>query len=312
MITLHELIESGVHFGHRVSRWNPKMKPYIYGKRSLIHIIDLRETIRGLIRASNFLKNIVSEGNDVLFVGTKRQARSLIQSEAARCGMPFVNERWLGGTLSNYTTIRERLKRLEHLESIESDGRAELYSKKEISQLMREKRRIKRNLDGIRNMGKLPGAIIIVDGKREHIAVKEARKLDIPTICILDTDCDPELVDIPIPGNDDAFRSIKVLLTRLTEAVLEGKKAYQDKEMVAAKEREKAKQAEEKEKRDREIAARKMAEKRKEEKETSGTGDDESAKDEKSGEPAEEKSKEEKEKAGVNANSDEKDKEESK
>jgi small subunit ribosomal protein S2 len=217
MITLQELIDSGVHFGHRVSRWNPKMKPYIYGRRNLIHIINLRETVRGIIRASNFLKNLVAEGAGVLFVGTKRQARNIVISEARRCGMPFVSERWLGGTLTNYMTIRERLNRLQHIENIESDGRLELYSKKEISALMREKRRILRNLEGIRDMEKLPGALIVVDSRRENIAVKEARKLGIVTICILDTDCDPDMADIAIPGNDDAFRSIKVLLSRLTE-----------------------------------------------------------------------------------------------
>ncbi len=258
MITLQELIDSGVHFGHRVSRWNPKMKPYIHGRRSLIHIINLRETVRGLIRATNFLKHVASEGQLVLYVGTKRQAKTIIFTEAERSGMPFVNERWLGGTLTNYSTIRERLARLQHLEDIEADGRINLYAKKEVSQLMREKRKIQRNLQGIRNMNRLPGALIVVDNRREHIAVQEAKKLGIPTVCILDTDCDPDLADIPIPGNDDAFRSINVLVSRLTNAVIEGKKAHDEHVKIEAKRKAEKSQIHEKEKRDREEAYRKV------------------------------------------------------
>jgi small subunit ribosomal protein S2 len=266
MITLQELIDSGVHFGHRISRWNPKMKPFIYGKRSLIHIIDLKETVRGIIRATNFLKNEVAEGQIVLFVGTKRQARKLVEDEAKRCQMPFVSERWLGGTLTNYATIRERLERLNQLEKIEAEGRLSLYTKKEIAQFQREKSRIQRNLQGIRIMTRLPGAVIVVDSRREINAVREAKKLGIPTICILDTDCDPDLADIPIPGNDDAFRSVKVLLTQLTEAVMEGRKAYMDKVNVEEKRREEDSRIREKEKRDREQAFRVAADARRQEK----------------------------------------------
>jgi small subunit ribosomal protein S2 len=202
------------------------MGPYIFGKRNLIHIIDLKETIKGLIRASNFLYKITSVGQETLFVGTKRQARNVVQREVERCEMHYVCDRWLGGTLTNHATILGRLKRLEELEAMEQDGTLQLYSKKMISSLMREKRKLTRNLGGIRRMQKLPGAIVIVDIKRELIAVKEANKLGIPTIGLIDTDSDPTLLDIPIPGNDDAFRSIQVILSRLVDMILKGKTAF--------------------------------------------------------------------------------------
>lgn len=222
LIKLDDLIESGVHFGHRVSRWNPKMKPYIFGKRNTIHIINLRETVKGLIRAYSFLSK-VGRREQVLFVGTKRQARRVVKEEALRCGMPYCNERWLGGTLTNYRTILSRLERLEELEKLEETGDINNYSKKMISMLTREKKRILRNLEGVRTMGKLPGVLVVVDPRREIIAVREAKKLGIPVVALLDTDSDPDLIDITIPGNDDAIRSIQLILRTLANAVLEGK-----------------------------------------------------------------------------------------
>jgi small subunit ribosomal protein S2 len=238
LVTAEELLQAGVHFGHRVSRWNPEMKKYIFGKRNLIHIINLRETIRGLIRATNFLTKIAAEGGTILFAGTKRQARNLVVSEAKRCGMPYVHERWLGGTLTNFNTIISRIARLEELENMEFDGSMELYSKKEMASFNRQKRRMYRNLDGIRTLKSHPACIVIVDPKREQIALREAARLGIPSIAIIDTNCDPNMVDIPIPGNDDAFRSIKTLLSKLTDAILAGKAVM--KERQAAEEKRKA------------------------------------------------------------------------
>jgi len=221
-IDVKELLQAGVHFGHRVSRWNPKMLPYIFGKRHQIHIIDLRETIKGMIRGMTFLSDLAAKGGDVLFLGTKRQARTTILANAEQCRMHYVDERWLGGTLTNYDTIRSRLNRLQELERMQEDGTLRTYSKKAISRLMREKRRILRNLHGIRNMSKLPGVLIIVDPRREVIAVREANRLNIPVIGILDTDSDPDRIDIPIPANDDAMRSIQAILSKLTDAIMEG------------------------------------------------------------------------------------------
>ncbi|HSW45765.1 MAG TPA: 30S ribosomal protein S2 [Phycisphaerae bacterium] len=219
------LIDSGVHFGHRTSRWNPKMAPYIFGKRNLIHIIDIRETIKGILRARKFLARVVANGDDVLFVGTKRQARVSVEGVAKRTGMHSVTERWLGGTLTNFRTIRSRLARLEELEAIEADGMAGKYSKKMISALSRERRKIRRNLDGVRRMDKLPGALVIVDTKREHISALEAHKLKIPVVGLIDTDSDPDQVDIPIPANDDAMRAIEMILSELGNAIDEARKA---------------------------------------------------------------------------------------
>jgi len=222
---VRQLVDSGIHFGHRVSRWNPKMAPYIFGKRNTIHIIDIRETVRGLLRAKKFVSQIVSRGEDVLFVGTKRQARLQIRTQATRAGMPYVIERWLGGTLTNFRTIRSRLARLDELEKAELDGTALEYSKKMIATRTRELRKIKRNLEGIRNMTRLPGAVVVVDVQREHNSVREAKKLGIPTVCLIDTDSDPDFADIPIPGNDDAIRAIDTVLVHLADAVEEGRKA---------------------------------------------------------------------------------------
>lgn len=224
---VRELIDSGVHFGHRTSRWNPKMKPFIFGKRNLIYIIDIRETVRGLLLAKKFVAGVVARGQDILFVGTKRPARDAVRAHAARCSMPYVNERWLGGILTNFRTIRSRLGRLEELEGLESTGKIRDYSKKMISTLTRERRRIHRNLEGIRTLTRLPGALFIIDTKHEHIAIKEARKLGIPTVCLIDTDGDPDLADVAIPGNDDAMRSINLILQHMADAVEEGKRARQ-------------------------------------------------------------------------------------
>jgi small subunit ribosomal protein S2 len=222
-LVVKDLIDAGVHFGHRASRWNPKMKPYIYGKRNLIHIIDLKETVRGMLRGIKFFNRVAASNGLILFVGTKRQAAETIEEQATRCGMPFVTERWLGGTLTNFRTIRSRLARLEELESTLDGEQAASYSKKMISTLTRERRKIERNLRGIRHMTRLPEALLVIDPRREHIAVAEARKLGIKVVALLDTDCDPELVDLPIPGNDDSMRSIELTVRRLADAIIEGR-----------------------------------------------------------------------------------------
>lgn len=218
-----ELIDAGVHFGHRSSRWNPKMKPYIFGKRNLIHIVDIRETIRGLLRAKKFISKVVAEGSDILFVGTKRQARDTIQRESQRCNMHYVVERWLGGTLTNFRTIRSRLKRLEELEELVVSPQFETsFSKKMQSTQQRELTKIKRNLDGIRRMNRLPGALMVVDVRKETNAVREARMLGIPTVCLIDTDGDPDYASIAIPGNDDSIRAIDLIVSQMADAVEEG------------------------------------------------------------------------------------------
>ncbi len=217
-----ELVDAGIHFGHRTSRWNPKMKPYIFGKRNLIHVIDLKETLRGILLAKKFLARVVSQGKDVLFVGTKRQARKAVEEQADRCGMHYVNDRWLGGTLTNFREIRKRVARLDELEQLDADGKLDQYSKKEGASLRREMRKIRRNLGGIRKMERHPGALVIIDQKREIIGVREARKVGIPIVCLLDTDSDPDLVDIAIPGNDDAMRGIELIVRELADAITEG------------------------------------------------------------------------------------------
>jgi small subunit ribosomal protein S2 len=222
-IVVKDFLESGVHFGHRASRWNPKMRPYIYARRNQIHIIDLKETLRGLIRAKKYLSKVISQGSLVLFVGTKRQAAEPVEAAAKKCGMPYVNERWLGGTLTNFRTIRSRLKRLEELESLKGSGELATFSKKRQSTLLREYKKIFTNLSGIREMNRLPEALIIIDPRREAIAVKEARLLGVKVVALIDTDSDPDLVDLPIPGNDDSIRSIDLMLSHLSDAVIEGK-----------------------------------------------------------------------------------------
>ena len=221
---VENLVEAGVHFGHRASRWNPKMKPYIYGKRNQIHVIDVRETVRGLLRAKKYVAQVTSGGSLVLFVGTKRQAGPAVQREAERCGMPFVSERWLGGALTNFRTIRSRMSRLEELETIRGGEELQQYSKKMQSSLNREYRKMYRNLNGIRTMNRLPECLVIVDPNKEKNAVREARCLGITTCALIDTDCDPDDVDLPIPGNDDGIRSIETILTHIADAVIAGAK----------------------------------------------------------------------------------------
>lgn len=223
-----ELIDAGIHFGHRASRWNPKMKPYIFGKRNLIHIINVKETVKGILLAKKFLAQVVGQGKDVLIIGTKRQARKAVAEQAERVSMHYVNDRWLGGTLTNFREIRKRIGRLDHLENLEAQGMLDAYSKKEGSALRREMRKIRRNLGGIRKMERLPGAMLVIDQKREINAVREAKKMDIPVICLLDTDCDPDMVDIPIPGNDDAMRAIELIVRELCDAMAEGAHARAD------------------------------------------------------------------------------------
>ncbi len=217
------LVDAGVHFGHRVSRWNPKMQPYISGKRNMIHIIDVKETVKGLLRAKKLVQNVVAQGKDVLFVGTKRQARFAVEEESKRCGMHYVSERWLGGTLTNFKTIRDRLKRLDELEKLWATGQIETYSKKMKSTLNREMTKIKTNLEGIRKMDRMPGVMVLIDTRREHIAVKEAKKLGVPTIALIDTDSDPDPIDLPIPGNDDAMRAVEIVMKELADSIIDGK-----------------------------------------------------------------------------------------
>ncbi|MCG3124694.1 MAG: 30S ribosomal protein S2 [Phycisphaerales bacterium] len=224
---VQDLIEAGIHFGQRSSGWNPKMAPYIYGKRNGIHIIDIKETIKGLLLAKKFIAKTVSDGKDICFVGTKRQAKSVLETRVPDVKMHWVTERWLGGTLTNFRTIRSRLKRMIELEGIEANDNFASYSKKMESQLRREMKKIKRNLDGIRNMEKLPGALVVIDVRHEATALQEARKLGIPTICLIDTDGDPEAADIPIPGNDDSMRSIDVVVRELCLACAEGRQMRQ-------------------------------------------------------------------------------------
>ena len=237
-----ELVESGVHFGHRSSRWNPKMRPYIYARRNLIHIIDVRETIRGLLRAKKYLSDVASHGSLILFVGTKRQARETIQREAERCGMPYVADRWLGGTLTNFRTIRDRLSRLEQLEKILEGEEIKTYSKKMQSTLTREYRKIHHNLHGMRTMTRLPECLVVVDPRKEKNAVKEARKLGIATVALIDTDCDPDQIDLPIPGNDDSMRSIELIVKIIADAIAQGKvqQAIQQTQMQRAQSTEAA------------------------------------------------------------------------
>ncbi len=237
---IRQLIEAGVHFGHRSSRWNPKMARYIFAKRNHIHIIDLKQTVRGLLRAMNFLEKVAASGGEVLVVGTKRQAQEAVREVAVGSGMNFVTERWLGGTLTNNPTIRHRLKRLDELEELERSGVLAKYSKKMQVRLKREHDKIFRNLEGIRYMESLPTALIIVDARREQIALKEAAKLKIPTISLIDTDSSPDLVDIPIPGNDDATRSIRLLLGFLGDAVERGRKVYKTRVAARLKEQQEA------------------------------------------------------------------------
>ncbi|MDO4574449.1 MAG: 30S ribosomal protein S2 [Planctomycetia bacterium] len=234
-LLVQELIEAGVHYGHRASRWNPKMRPYIYAKHNKIHVINVRETVRGLLRARKYLQQVVASGSLVLFVGTKRQASEIICREASRCGMPFVSERWLGGTLTNARTIRNRLGRLEELEKLRESEEFQLYSKKMQSSLNREYRKMYRNLNGLRTLNRDPEVLVIVDPKKEKNAVAEAQKKHVTTIALIDTNCDPDQVDLPIPGNDDSIRSIELIIKYLADSVLLARQVQEaDKEVPAA------------------------------------------------------------------------------
>lgn len=222
-IVVKDILEAGVHFGHKTSKWNPKMRPYIYGKRNNIHIIDLKETIRGLVRAQKYLYKVAAQGSLILFVGTKRQAVDTVRQAAESCGMPYCTERWLGGTLTNFRTIRSRLKRLEELDNLETTGVMATYSKKQQSRLKRELDKIRRNLGGIREMNRLPEAIVIVDPSKEHNCIHESKILGITTVALIDTDSDPDVVDLPIPGNDDSIRSIRIIMNYLAKSVEQGR-----------------------------------------------------------------------------------------
>jgi small subunit ribosomal protein S2 len=222
-IALKDLLEAGVHFGHQTKRWNPKMKEYIFGERNGIYIMDLGKTLKLFRDAEEFVSRLAAEGRTILFVGTKRQAKDVIAEEALRCGMYFVNERWLGGLLTNFATIQRSLGRLRDIEAMATDGRYDTLSKKEIARNEKERKKLQKNLEGIRGMSRLPDAVFIVDTKKEQIAVDEARKLKIPVIGIVDTNCDPDEVDFVIPGNDDALRAIRLFASRMAEAVLSGR-----------------------------------------------------------------------------------------
>jgi len=220
------LINAGVHFGHSASRWNPKMKPYIYARRSSIHIIDVRQTLKGIILAKKLLSDIASKGKDVVFVGTKRQAHKPVKAAAEAAGMHYITTRWLGGSLTNFRTIHSRIQRLEELELMVEDGSIESESKKRASTLKRELRKIKANLEGIRHLKQIPGVIIVVDARKEALALREARKMGVPTIAIIDTDSDPDLVDLAIPANDDSVKAIELITGELVAAIAEGKSTY--------------------------------------------------------------------------------------
>ncbi|WP_312699080.1 30S ribosomal protein S2 [Sedimentibacter sp.] len=227
IISMKKLLEAGVHFGHQTRRWNPKMAEYIFTERNGIYIIDLQKTSDKVDEAYSFIKGVVSNGDEVLFVGTKKQAQESTKSEAARCGMHFVSQRWLGGMLTNYSTIRKRIDKLNSLRAMEEDGTFELLTKKEVIKLKNEADRLEKFLGGIKNMEKLPGALFVVDPRKEKIAVQEAKILGIPVVAIVDTNCDPDEVDFVIPGNDDAIRAVKLLTATLADAVLEGKQGVQ-------------------------------------------------------------------------------------
>lgn len=229
VVSMKQLLEAGVHFGHQTKRWNPKMKDYIYTERNGIHIVDLDKTIKMVEVAYDVVRDIASRGGKVLFVGTKKQAQASIKEEAQRCGEYYVSNRWLGGTLTNYETIKKRINRLKQLEDMEEDGTFELLPKKEVSDLMKERDKLENNLGGIKDMNGYPDVVFVVDVNDEAIAVHEANLLDIPVVAIVDTNCDPDAVDYVIPGNDDAIRSIKLIASIMADAVLEGKQGLQDK-----------------------------------------------------------------------------------
>ena len=232
VISMKQLLEAGVHFGHQTRRWNPKMAPFIFTERNGIYIIDLQKTVRKIDEAYMFVRDVAMEGKSILFVGTKKQAQESIESEAKRCGMYYVNNRWLGGTLTNFRTIQTRIKRLNEIDAMEKNGQFEVLPKKEVIKLCAEREKLLKNLGGIREMKKLPGAMFIVDPRKERIAVQEARILNIPIVAIVDTNCDPDEIDYVIPGNDDAIRAVKLIAGKMADAVLEGKQGEQSEPAV--------------------------------------------------------------------------------
>lgn len=223
VISMKQLLEAGVHFGHQTRRWNPKMAKYIFTERNGIYIIDLQKTVKKVDEAYNFLRNVAEEGGSVLFVGTKKQAQEAVREEATKCDMFFVNERWLGGMLTNFQTIQKRIRRLKELETMEEDGTFDVLTKKEVLSLRHEMERLQKFLGGIKSMAKLPSALFVVDPRKERIAVAEARKLNIPIVAIVDTNCDPDEIDYVIPGNDDAIRAVKLMAGKMADAVMEGR-----------------------------------------------------------------------------------------
>lgn len=223
VISMKQLLEAGVHFGHQTRRWNPKMAPYIFTERNGIYIIDLQKTVKKVDEAYDFLRSVAEEGKSILFVGTKKQAQEAVKEEALKSGMFYVNERWLGGMITNFATIRKSINRLKELEAMEEDGTFEVLSKKEVLALKREQEKLEKSLGGIKDMEELPGALFIVDPRKERIAVAEAKKLNIPIVAIVDTNCDPDEIDYVIPGNDDAIRAVKLLTSRMADAVIEGR-----------------------------------------------------------------------------------------
>ena len=224
-VTMKELLEAGVHFGHQTKRWNPKMKPYIFGARNGIYIIDLQKTVRLFKNAYSFVRECAQAGETILFVGTKKQAQDAIGEEASRCGMYYVNQRWLGGMLTNFATVKQSIDRLKRLDAMFADGSVEAYTKKEALQLEKERQKLEKTLGGIKGMGKIPGALFVIDPKNETIAISEAKKLGIPVVAVVDTNCDPDPIDYVIPGNDDAIRAIRLLTSKMADAVLEGAQA---------------------------------------------------------------------------------------
>ena len=241
VVSMKSLLEAGVHFGHQTRRWNPKMAPYIYTERNGIYIIDLQKTVKKLEEAYAFVRQLSENGQTLLFVGTKKQAQESIASEAQRCNMFYVNNRWLGGMLTNFRTIRTRVDRLNQIDRMEQQGQFDVLPKKEVIRLQHEREKLEANLGGIREMKKLPGALFVVDPRKEHIAVSEARALGIPIVAIVDTNCDPDEIDYVIPGNDDAIRAVKLIAGKLADAVLEGRQGEQDAQGEAAPEEEAAK-----------------------------------------------------------------------
>ena len=228
VVSMKQLLEAGVHFGHQTRRWNPKMAPYIFTDRNGIYIIDLQKTVRRMEEAYNFIRDLAMDGKDVLFVGTKKQAQESVEDEAKRCEMYYVNQRWLGGMLTNFKTIRQRINRLNELDAMETDGSFEVLPKKEVIKLRLEREKLDKNLGGIREMKRLPGAIFVVDPRKERIAIAEARNLGIPVVAIVDTNCDPDEIDYVIPGNDDAIRAVKLFASKIADAVLEGRQGEED------------------------------------------------------------------------------------